>query len=101
MQQSLLTFERTVLTASLEVSDVMKNFDSQSKILIALNEQEELLNNSFENSKELLVAGLANYLDVLIAQENLLNTQLERVQVNSQKLQSSTIIFRALGGGVK
>ena len=100
MEQSLLRFQKQVLNASLEVGNVLQDFNTSFKNLEALSQQESILSQSFIDSKELLNAGLANYLDVLNAQSNLLNTQLQHVQTNAQHLQNYVIIYRALGGGV-
>ncbi len=101
MEQSLLRFQKTVLAASIEVSNAIQDYNTQSKNVEALKIQEELLSKSFDDSKELLNAGFVNYLEVLTAQENLLNTQLEYAQVVSQKMQTITTLYRAVGGGTK
>lgn len=101
MEQSLLRFQQKVLDAGLEVSNLMKTYEIQSRNLLALQGQEALLEKSFEDSKEMMTYGFANYLDVLIAQENLLNAQLQSLQVASGKLQTSADLYRAVGGGVR
>ncbi len=100
MKQSLYRFQQQVLKASLEVSDVLKEFETSSKNVMILTKQEIVLNKAFDDSKMLLKAGLANYLDVLTAQGNLLNTQLKRIQTKSRYLQNLATIYKALGGGI-
>lgn len=99
MEQSLLRFQQKVLAASMEVNDVMKDYAVRSENLQVLQEQEALLLQSFEDAKDLLTYGMANYLDVLNAQSNLLDAQLQRIELSLLKLQSTTQIYRALGGG--
>ncbi len=101
MEQSLLRFQKRVLEASIEVSNVLNQYNTQRNNLKELKTQKQLLDKSFSDSKELLKAGLANYLEVLNAQENLLNTQLQYNQVLSQNMQTTTTIYRAVGGGIK
>lgn len=100
MEQSLLRFQQTVLNASLEVSNLLKTQELTTTKLNLLTQQESTLNQSFSDSKELLNAGLTNYLDVLIAQGNLLDVQLQRLETTSLQLQNEVNIFRALGGGI-
>lgn len=100
MEQSLLRFQQTVLNASLEVSNLLKTQELTTAKLNLLTQQESALNQSFADSKALLDAGLTNYLDVLIAQGNLLDVQLQHLATTSVQLQNEVNIFRALGGGI-
>lgn len=99
MEQSLLNFEKKIMEAGVEVSNSLKDFETQQKKVAALKKQEQLLSQSLDDAKELLKYGFANYLDVLNAQANLLNTQMQMIQANSQQLQATTTIYRAIGGG--
>ncbi len=101
MEQNLLRFQKKLLDASTEVSNVLKTVETTSRNLDILTNQETLLNKSFNDSKELLKAGLANYLDVLNAQGNLLNIQLQRANTQLLQLQNNAVLYRALGGGSK
>jgi HAE1 family hydrophobic/amphiphilic exporter-1 len=100
MEQDLLRFQQKVLEASIEVSDVLKNVEITKNNLDILTHQEALLYKSFNDSKELLKAGLANYLDVLNAQSNLLNIQLEYTNTQLVQLQNTATLYRAIGGGI-
>jgi outer membrane protein TolC len=50
-------------------------------------------------SEELLNNGLANYLEVLTARENALNSQIALINARFDRLRSSVELYRALGGG--
>ena len=45
------------------------------------------------------VGGLVNYLDVVNAQQNLLNSEQELALIRGQKLVTSVLLIKALGGG--
>jgi outer membrane protein TolC len=45
------------------------------------------------------VGGLANYLDVVSAQQNLLNNEQEAAIIQGQRLVTSVLLVKALGGG--
>lgn len=100
-QIALLTFERTVLTASQEVSDILYTYDSSLRKNETRDKQIEALNNAVFYTKELLMAGEADYLEVLTAQQSLLQALLNRADDKLQQLQATSDLYRALGGGVE
>jgi outer membrane protein, multidrug efflux system len=51
------------------------------------------------DSEELLNYGYANYLEVLTARENTLNSQLELVNARFNRLNAVVELYQALGGG--
>lgn len=54
-----------------------------------------------EYTQELLTLGTSTYLEVLTAQQSLLNAQLSGVSDRYQQLQAVVNLYHALGGGVK
>ena len=52
-------------------------------------------------SEELLNNGLANYLEVLTARQNALNSELNLVDSQYSRLSAIVELYRALGGGWK
>ena len=96
---ALLDFRRSLLVASREVSDALYNYE-------AAVERMEIKMNEFEAyylattySEELLNNGMANYLEVLTARENALNSQLELINTELDKFISIIDLYQALGGG--
>jgi outer membrane protein TolC len=98
---ALLNFEKTVITAGNEVSDIMFTYNSSMKKNKSRNLQIEALQQSVEYTQLLLTAGEANYLEVITAQANLLTAQLGQVRDKLQQLQASVNLYKALGGGVE
>ncbi len=100
-EEALLNFERTVLTAGKEVSDILFAYRSSlSKNEIRLKEVESL-DTAVYYTQELLVADEANYTEVLSAEQNLLQARLNQVNDKLEQLQSSVELYRALGGGIE
>lgn len=99
-QIALLTFEKTVLEASQEVSDIIYTYDSSLRKNKSRDKEVESLNKAVDYTRQLLLAGDANYLEVITAQQNLLQAQISRINDKLQQLQASSDLFRALGGGV-
>ncbi len=63
--------------------------------------QLDALIKSVDYTKELLVYGSATYTEVLIAQQSLLNAQLNNINDHTQQLYAVVSLYRALGGGWK
>lgn len=100
-QIALLNFEKTVLSAGKEVSDIMFTFESSVKKNDIRDKQVESLTKSVDYTQELLKAGEANYLEVINAQQSLLQAKLNRVSDKLQQLQATSDLYRALGGGAE
>lgn len=99
-QATLLTFEKTVLDAGREVSDIMTIFESSLRKNETRDKQVEALDKSVYFTQELLKAGEANYLEVLTAQQGLLQARLSQISDKLQQLQATSDLYRALGGGL-
>ncbi|MBZ9650689.1 efflux transporter outer membrane subunit [Psychroflexus montanilacus] len=98
-EQALLNFERTLLTASREVSDAMLNYQNATERKEVKAKEYQAYQKALDDSQELLNNGLATYLEVLNAQENALNTELEVTQIQFDKLSAVVELYRSLGGG--
>lgn len=98
-EQAYLAYQKTVITASREVSDAMYNYDTADRKISLKEEEYRLYNQAVEYSEELLENGMANYLEVITAKQNALNTQLSIITTRLQKLNATVEMYRALGGG--
>lgn len=98
---ALMTFEKTVLEAGQEVSNIMSTYSSSLKKIESRSKQVESLNKAVYYTQELLKAGEANYLEVLTAQQGLLQAQIDKVNDKLQQLQATSDLYRALGGGLE
>jgi NodT family efflux transporter outer membrane factor (OMF) lipoprotein len=98
-EEALLNFEKTVLTAAREVSDVLYTSEKVSEKAISRTSQTESLQKSVYYTQELLKAGEATYIEVLTAQQNYLAAQLATVSDRLEKVQTVIDLYRALGGG--
>ena len=64
-----------------------------------LMKKNDLLTLSVETSNDLYKSGRANYLEVLLAQQNSLQTKVELINTNKRQRIATVIIYKALGGG--
>jgi len=100
-QIALLTFEQKVLDAGREVSDILSTYNSALKKSENRKMEVESLNKAVDYTRKLLLAGEATYLEVISAQQGLLQAQINQVNDCLQQLQATSDLYRALGGGSK
>ena len=98
-EQARLQFKQALLTASREVSDALYTYEAATEKLDVKRKEFEAYNTATEYSEELLDNGLANYLEVLTARENALNSSLDLINTRLTQLQSVVDLYEALGGG--
>lgn len=100
-EAALLNFKESLLNASLEVSNALEIYESQDEIIDLKTQEYENYHMATEYSQELLNYGLANYLEVLNAQQNSLNAKLAEINAKYTKLNALVDLYSALGGGWK
>lgn len=101
-EESLYTFQKTLLSAGQEVSDALDSYHTASDKLTTRSLQIGFLMNAVDYTKELLkYTPTINYTDVLTAEESLLAAQLNRINDKVQQLEAVVSVYRSLGGGWK
>lgn len=98
-QQALNSFEYTVLGAGAEVSDALVAYTNNKRRSAFLDAQTYNLEKAVEYNNDLLKYGTATYLEVLTAQQSLLNAQMSKLACDLQIRQSAISLYQALGGG--
>ena len=100
-EQAFNNWQNTILSAGNEVSNALvsyNSYDANSKI----EEQRiTVLAKSVEDTKALYHSSGSSYLEVLTAETNLLNVQLNKVTDDFYKMQAVVSLYTALGGGGK
>jgi multidrug efflux system outer membrane protein len=98
-QASVATYRQSVLVAMQEVEDGMQG----GVILARAAQQAEASVRSSERvltlANDRYLGGVATYLDVISAQQSLLNNQRLWVQIRGQQMLNSVFLIKALGGG--
>ena len=98
-EQALLNFKQRLLVAGSEVSNALYAYNAETeKYTYRLNEV-EALRKAETNSEELLNNGFANYLDLLIVRQSVLNSELNVIDSKLQQLLTVVNLYEALGGG--
>ncbi len=98
-EQSKLSFRQSLLVAGREVSDALYTYDASTQRKEVKLKEFEAYSLATQYSEELLDNGLVNYIEVLRARENQLNSSLDVVSARNNQLQSIVDLYEALGGG--
>jgi multidrug efflux system outer membrane protein len=100
-EKSVLQFRQSVLTAVGEVSDQLIKIEKLKQQYTIAENRVKVVQSSLQNANLLFTSGLANYLEVITAQGNALQSQLDLATVKTDQLNASVELYRALGGGWK
>ncbi|MCI9608393.1 MAG: TolC family protein [Muribaculaceae bacterium] len=100
-QQAMNNFEYALMSASAEVSDAMTTYEKSLEKTGYLIEQVDNLSKAVEYTEELLRVGSAGttYLEVLTAQQNLLQSQLAAISNDRARASAVISLYQSLGGG--
>lgn len=82
-----------------EVYNSLNNIKNTKEMYDTKSEEVEILKQSIFTSSELFKAGRANYMEVILAQKNALQSQLELVNYKKRQNTSLINLYRSLGGG--
>ncbi len=98
-EKNVLQFRQSVLNAVGEVSDALVRIDKlKDEQAIAAN-RVNTLQKATGNANLLFKNGMANYLEVITAQGNVLQSELELVAIKRAQLSAVSDLYRSLGGG--
>lgn len=100
-EKNVLAFRQSVLNAVGEVSDALVSNESLKVQEQKATEQVQTLKEGIKSAQMLYKGGMANYLEVITAQGNSLQAELNLASVKRQRLSSIVDVYRALGGGWK
>ncbi|WP_312769081.1 efflux transporter outer membrane subunit [Epilithonimonas sp.] len=100
-EKNVLAFRQSVLNAVGEVSDALVSNESLKVQEQKASEQVNTLKSGIQSAEKLYKSGLVNYLEVITAQGNSLQAELNLASIKRQRLSSIVDLYRALGGGWK
>ncbi|MEI9810703.1 MAG: TolC family protein [Bacteroidota bacterium] len=97
----MIQFRQSVVTAVGEVSDALVKVDKLKEQQSIATGRVRLLQQSISNAGQLFKNGMANYLEVITAQSNVLQGELELAFLQKEELNAVVELYRSLGGGWK
>ena len=98
-RQAVAQYEQAILVAFREVEDALVGVSTAREQAAAQERQVNALRSALRLANLRYKGGLANYLDVLIAQRNLFEAELALAATRRLHLVSIVQLYKALGGG--
>ena len=100
-EQAVIQFKQSVLQATGEVANALIQIEKLKTQQEIASARVDTLQRAIFNARLLFKSDLANYLEVITAQGNALQAELELAALQRQQLSAVVELYRALGGGWK
>lgn len=98
-EKTVIQFKQSVLVAVGEVSDALGKISKLREQRVVVANRVDTLQLAIANANSLFRNGLANYLEVITAQSNVLQSELELASIKKGQLSAEVELYRSLGGG--
>ena len=99
LEQARAKYRSTVITSFQNVADSLRAIQSDAELLKAQVAAEKAAADSLEISLAQYRGGATNYLNVLNAQQTLLNARTNRVKAQASRYADTVALYQSLGGG--
>lgn len=100
-KQAYNTWQNSILKAGSEVSNALVAYNSANEKEQLRKQQIGVLKRNVDDTQMLYAQSSSTYLEVITAQQSLLNAEISQVQEQFSKLQAIVNLYNALGGGSK
>jgi NodT family efflux transporter outer membrane factor (OMF) lipoprotein len=97
--QAVFEYEKAILNAYIEVANQLSNIDNLKKSYDLKDGQVQALTESIDLSTRLFQSARVEYIEVLLAQREALESRMELVETKRDQLMAQVNMYRALGGG--
>ena len=97
--QAVYNYERTLLSAYIEVVNQLSNIENLERSYDLESKQVQALNESINISNGLFKSARADYMEVLMTQRDALDSKFELIETKKQQMNAMVNIYQALGGG--
>jgi NodT family efflux transporter outer membrane factor (OMF) lipoprotein len=98
-QQSLANYRQSVLSAFAQVADTLRALEHDAQTVQAEAKALEASEHVLRIVKANYEAGVAGYLQILVANDQYHQARIAYLQAHAQRLQDTVALFIALGGG--
>jgi NodT family efflux transporter outer membrane factor (OMF) lipoprotein len=92
-------YQKVIISGFSEVATSLKHLENLQKISNLKEQEVEVLQNGVTASNDLFLVGYASYLEVINAQRNVLDAQLDLTSTKRDQFISIINLYKALGGG--
>jgi len=97
--EALYNYQKTIVNGYVEVCNEMLQIKNLQQIFDLKTQEVNALAEAIRASSLLFRANRANYIDVLLAHQNVLQAKLDLVETQKNQLLSAVNMYKALGGG--
>ncbi|RYE25194.1 MAG: TolC family protein [Sphingobacteriales bacterium] len=98
-EKTAITFRQSILQSVSEVSSALVRLEKLDEEYDIATEKVEVSKKATRNAQLLFQNGMANYLEVINAQSNLLQSELVLANLKTAKLSAAADLYRSVGGG--
>lgn len=98
-EKTVLQFRQSVLSAAGEVSDELVKIEKLKQQFVIAEKRVKTVQGGLQNANYLFQSGMATYLEVINAQSNALQSELDLATIKTAQLNAAVELYRALGGG--
>jgi NodT family efflux transporter outer membrane factor (OMF) lipoprotein len=99
--QAVFNYEQTILNAFVDVQNQVAKIENYSKSYDTKSGEVAILEQSVNIANNLFTSARADYVEVLLTQEEVLEAKLEKIEAKSKLLEGKVNLYRSLGGGWK
>ena len=101
-EQAFNTWQNSVYKAGNEVSNALSSYNGYADMVVLDGKRVAVLKQNVIDTRKLMESSSnTTYLEVISAQSNLLNAEINEVSDQFKKMQSVVNLYQALGGGAK
>lgn len=97
--QAVFNYERTILTAYLDVVTELSAIENSNKSFKTKAQEVDILMQSITISNNLFRSARADYLEVLLTQREVLESKMELIEIRAKLANAKVNIYKAVGGG--
>src|SRR5262249_7017568 len=97
--QSVYDYQRVILNAFTEVVNRVSRVENYRRSIEIKKQQLESLEAAVDSANKLFLAARREYIEVLLAQRDLLEARMVLIETKSQQLSAVVNAYQALGGG--
>lgn len=95
------SYQKTVLDGFREVSSFLSGMDNFRKVYDQREREFQTLKEAVGISRDLYLAGRASYLEIITAQRDMLEAELQMIEARKSVFLTSVDLYRAVGGGLE
>lgn len=96
---AVYNYQKTILAGFQEVSNGLNGIENYNKFYQLKQEELKSLNNALSVANDLYLVGRANYLEIITAQQSVLEAELDLANTKRNIFLSAVNLYQAVGGG--